>query len=428
MTSLIPSKYPSEGSENGNPTPLPPSVSEHIPYFVTDSQPAPVLGSIPVETPNATTGTTMNSIQVQSQQILPTSSMANSIATAETVQALGLPMFLVGQNVHVLQTLITSPGLLSSYVDINGVYDQARILNLVQTLSQNLSSATQPIVQDHVALDIANFHRQTMNHQYNTSQATSYQPAPQKLSYTPTQVIQSQIRSKVGYRGDQNSLHANLHISGYGPMTTPESIIALFEPYVKVDEIVPKNGFMFVNTSDPEGAKRARESLNGVVIGGQPLRINAALRRNKTLTSDLNGYTGTKNARTSHTTAVPLPRDALGQIDYGAVRDDRGNPATKNLFVAGYGQGTTEQDLRDIFNQQCQVTGVVMKGRFSFVNTTEMTAAVHARETLTGSVVKGGVLQINFAKESGRLGLRFGQNFNASSTSQPQGKYYTQTF
>jgi len=27
----------------------------------------------------------------------------------------------------------------------------------------------------------------------------------------------------------------------------------------------------------------------------------------------------------------------MGQVDFNQVRDDRGNPATKNLFVAGYG-------------------------------------------------------------------------------------------
>ena len=56
-------------------------------------------------------------------------------ATPEFVQALGLPLFLVGQSTQALQTLASSPGLLNSLVDSSGTYDQARLLSLVQTLS-----------------------------------------------------------------------------------------------------------------------------------------------------------------------------------------------------------------------------------------------------------------------------------------------------
>jgi len=46
----------------------------------------------------------------------------------------------------------------------------------------------------------------------------------------------------------------SLHLSGFGPMTTatPDMVIQLFLPYVNVDEVVPKSGFMFLfiqNTS-----------------------------------------------------------------------------------------------------------------------------------------------------------------------------------
>jgi hypothetical protein len=98
-----------------------------------------------------------------------------------------------------------------------------------------------------------------------------------------------------------------------------------------------------------------------------------------------------------------------------SVRDDRGNPATKNLFVAGYGAGTSEAQLRDIFNQHSHVTGCVMKGNFSFVNTTDRSAAVVARQALMGSMVNGGVLRINFAKETGRLGTSFDLTYNSAS-------------
>ena len=97
------------------------------------------------------------------------------------------------------------------------------------------------------------------------------------------------------------------------------------------------------------------------------------------------------------------------------VRDDRGNPATKNLFVAGYGPGTSEHQLREVFGQYATIVGVVTKGTFSFVNTSDKAAAIRAREALSSSVINGGVLRINFAKETGRLGTSFDLTYGPGS-------------
>lgn len=438
MASIVPVKYLTEEMVPDNPTPLSDieqaldmtsqssSVPDILPFFVPTTQQT----SVSVQTPVSSSTIVPSSVSpVITQSVLPSLSMVPSIACAKFVQSLGLPLFLVGQNVQALQTLAASPGLLNAFIDSNGVYDQVRILNLVQTLTQNLIPVTQVSTTSHIGA--TNF----QNHspiQYNNLHTTlPYQPQAQSLTYGIASSIQSQSRTKSGYRGDQNINEGNLHLSGYGPMTTSESIVALFAPYVKVDEIVPKNNFMFVNTRDPKGAKRAREALNGVLLGGQPLRINAALRRNKPSINDVNNFAAIKNnPRPVRTEAVPLPRNILGQIDYDAVRDDRGNPATKNLFVAGYGQGTSDHDLRELFSQHTQVTGIVNKGNFSFVNTVERMSAVHAREALTGAVVKGGVLRINFAKESGRLGTSFDNSYcpQGTTSSQPQRNYYGRNY
>eukprot|EP00536_Pseudo-nitzschia_multiseries_P001645 jgi/Psemu1/300895/fgenesh1_kg.21_\ len=229
-----------------------------------------------------------------------------------------------------------------------------------------------------------------------------------------------------GYRGAQNSSEGNLHLSGYGPGTTQAEIIALFSPYVQVSEVVMKATFCFVNTNDPSGAKQAREALNGALLGGQPVRINMAQRKNRD-TMPQNGASNTGSYYGSNTAMQPpnagysgmnspsfgqppVPPPPMGMSagqPAGEVRDDRGNPATKNLFVAGYGQGTTEHQLRDIFSAHAQITGIISKGSFSFVNTTDKSAAVRAREMLSGTMVNGGVLRINFAKETGRLGTSF---------------------
>ena len=374
-----------------------------IPFFFGQQLPAPTSAPTPAAPPPPLPSTSSAPPPPPPPPVMPPTITAatnplHTPASIEFVRSMGLPEFLVGQNVQALQAIVASPGLLNSFLDVTGNYDQMKIMNLIQVMNQQLQK-TNPIALSSQAPTVVPPVPPPMPpppapstyspfSSTTTQPATQYNPLPQASAYTQQAKSTS---TNNGYRGDQNNTDGNLHLSGYNPATPIDSIVALFAPYVKVDEVVPKNGFMFLNTSDPEGAKRAREALNGVMIGGSPLRINTALRRNKnpSMTS------------TTPTAPIPLPRNALGQIDFDAVQDDRGNPATRNLFVAGYGAGTTEQDLRSVFGQQTTVTGVVMKGTFSFVHTTDKTAAVLARQALTGTNVNGGNLRINFGKDIG---------------------------
>lgn len=199
-----------------------------------------------------------------------------------------------------------------------------------------------------------------------------------------------------------------------------------------------KSGFSFVNTNDPDGAKRAKEALNGSLLGGLPCRINPATRKAKNP-----NHNGGSSTSLSLGGVEALPRNSVGQIDMSQVRDDRGNPATKNLFIAGYGmvssmvqclpilnqfylsnnalltllQGTTEQQLRDFIGQHATVVSVVMKGTFSFVNCSDKETAVIARANLGGQSLNGGACRINFAKETGRLGTSFDTTYGSASGS-----------
>eukprot|EP00984_Skeletonema_dohrnii_P024254 scaffold13372_cov114-Skeletonema_dohrnii-CCMP3373.AAC.1 len=303
---------------------------------------------------------------------------ASSEATMETLLMMGLPLFLVGQNVQALQTLQASPGLLNAYKDSNGVYNQTGLISLVQTLTQNAAP-------------------QASQNPYAAYQPMSFAQPPQQQFPQP-----GAARTGAGYRGDQNNGDANMHLSGYGPTTTVEDIINLFSPYVQVVEVVTKERFSFVNTNDSDGAKRAREALNGALLGGMPCRINVATRKSK----NPNHTPGSTGAG-APSTASTLPRNALGQVDYDQVRDDRGNAATRNLFVAGYGPGTTDQQLRDIVSPYATVLSVTNKGTFAFVNTDSRESAILARASLTGQQLNGSLLRINFAKETGRLGTSF---------------------
>lgn len=324
---------------------------------------------------------------------------ASTGASIETVQALGLPLFLTGQNVQALQTLASSPSLLHTFLDPSGTYDQSRLLQLVQTLSQNLAPS-QPGAAAGAVPGLQVPAASTMSSHYGVA-ATAYQPPSAMASNFGSYGGFGGGGSKGPYRGDKNE-GGNLHVSGYGPTTTEHDIRNLFAPYVHVDEVVTKSNFSFVNTSDAEGAARAKEILNGSLLGGMPIRVNPATRK-----SSNQGTSFGLSAAPPPAPAAPAPRDITGQIQYDQVRDDRGNVATKNLFVAGYGLGTTEQQLREVFAPHCTVTSISTKNTFAFVNTNDRIAAINTREALTGAILNGGALRINFAKETGRLGTTF---------------------
>jgi RNA recognition motif-containing protein len=446
------------------------SVVQPIPFFVPQvTLPAPAAAATYPPGPSATLPQTTVPPYAPSTSLLQIGGHTSG-ATPEFVQSLGLPMFLVGQDVQALQTLASSPSLLSTLVDQNGMYDQARLMTLVQTLSGSAPSPAPASINA-----------------YSQAQSQGMYGAASMAS-TPTygQLTSASFPHRNGFRS--NNPDGNLHISGYGPTTTEQDIINLFAPYVIVDEVVMKGNFAFVNTNDPENAQKAREALTGSYLGGMSVRINPAQRKPREVTvaptgfggptanPNFGGMTSTSFSSTPSSSfvgaavqpqvsyptppvvgmaqnaisgfpapgpptgipsgsiplshgAVPLP-PGIPNVD--AVRDDRGNPATKNLFVAGYGHGTTEQQIRDIFSKHVFVVGVVLKGSFTFVNTADRTAAVVAREALSGVQLNGGALRINFAKETGRLGTSFdltygpntGPNARRPPPGPPAGSYY----
>lgn len=409
ILSTLPLNFVTEDDVPSDPNPLSEveqaldlsSLTNFVPEKITFIK--PVAASVAIPPPPAPAPI------IASFSVPPPAPSQHGLASAAVVQSMGLPPFLVGQNIQALQTLVASPGLLNAFVDAYGNYDQMKILNLVQTLTSTITGAPAPVpsIPPPPPQSFLGLTSLAYGQQFNVPPPVSQfqvppPPPPQVHNINP---IFSATPTSSAASYTVSSGEGNLHLSGYGPMTTHESIIQLFAPYVKIDEIVPKNGFMFINTSDPEGAQRAKEALSGVMVGGGPLRINPAVRRMKI-------PDGVTNVAATVSTPI-LPRNALGQIDYDSITDDRGNPATRNLFVAGYGPGTTEQMLRDAFSPYTVVTAIVQKTTFSFVNTSDRESAVRAREALLGKFMNGGALRINFAKETGRLGTTFDVGLNS---------------
>lgn len=319
-------------------------------------------------------------------------------ASLEYVKSQGLPEFLAGSNVQALQQIASTPGLIDSYSN-----NPNSLSKLVNTLTQNLSA---PVVASNPAPNT-----------YNNSHYPSYPlqvapPLPPMSSSNRAPPMHRQQQQHVssrsnsnGFRGDTNS-DANLHLSGYGPSTTEWDIRAIFAPYVEVREVAMKSSFSFVNTASAEGARHAREALRGAMLGGRPIRINLASKKSY----EPDRKPSLKNDSSSQNTSQF--DSSVGGSEFDNIRDERGNPATKNLFVAGFGNGTTEKQLFDLFSQQVTITGTMFKGTYAFINTTDKAAAIKVRGLLSGATVNGGPIRINFAKESGRLGTSFDNNYN----------------
>jgi hypothetical protein len=104
-------------------------------------------------------------------------------------------------------------------------------------------------------------------------------------------------------------------------------------------------------------------------------------------------------ARKSRTLSGDLPVAPIS-APVARVKDERGNPATRNLYVYGYGPGTSKAQLKKLFSNFVTIIDIfVMKEGYSFVNTTNRKEAILARQQLTGTALNGGDIRINFAKD-----------------------------
>ena len=264
--------------------------------------------------------------------------------------ATAVPAFLHGSDPSALKVLQENPGLMASYRDESGNYNEAGLKALVATLSGTKSSIV------------------------------SSTTVPTFATLDPGASL----------------MVSNLHVSGYGPGTTREQIIQLFSQYVAVTNVVMKDNFCFVNTNDPDGVARARAALANFVLNGTPMRINDAIKKGGDGGADQNRTT--ELSEQVKAGQEPLPKLPDGSINYSAIFDEKRNPCSKNLWIGGYQRRPTEDEVRAAFAPHCTIVSTVIKDMYAFVNTADIEGAVKARHTLMGDVFCGGVLKVNFAK------------------------------
>mmetsp|Transcript_11982 Transcript_11982/g.32363 ORF Transcript_11982/g.32363 Transcript_11982/m.32363 type:complete len:145 (-) Transcript_11982:800-1234(-) len=89
-----------------------------------------------------------------------------------------------------------------------------------------------------------------------------------------------------------------------------------------------------------------------------------------------------------------------------APREPKADPhqPTRNLHVSAFGPGATREQVQATFAQYVEVREVIMKEGYCFVNTVSVEGATAAMENLQGSVLNGGYISINYAKDREQSG------------------------
>jgi G3E family GTPase len=164
------------------------------------------------------------------------------------------------------------------------------------------------------------------------------------------------------------------------------------------DAIVAAKGTDKTQGGEPGGED---ESTGGTGSSAGEHDHEAILARVSTCSTDCKEACGDKAASVSTKSSI---EEALRSVSckkqsyFNRIQDSNGNPATRNLYVKGYGPFTTPRQLRSIFSEFASVMDVVPKFGNMFVNTASKREAILARERLSGTTLNGGVLEINFAK------------------------------
>lgn len=141
------------------------------------------------------------------------------------------------------------------------------------------------------------------------------------------------------------------------------------------------------------------DGIEAILKNSFPADLSSASSRETTKSGTVPTVTSSAGRSLSPLNYKIVP--AKGSVEesvFNRFRDARGNWATKNLYVYGYGPGVSSQQLRNVFSKHATLVDVFVKAGFSFINTASREQAVMAREKLSGVMLNEGCLKINFAK------------------------------
>jgi arginine/serine-rich splicing factor 4/5/6 len=132
--------------------------------------------------------------------------------------------------------------------------------------------------------------------------------------------------SERGFRDDRSRAPerqkstSNVFVGGVAPRTTERTLDEFFSKYGKIDRIVMKNGFSFVEYENQEDALEAVKNLNGIEIDGNKIRVDSSRRGG-----------GDRPSRDG-------PQDSSKRIS---------PPTQYRVLIEGLAPGTAWQDIKD---------------------------------------------------------------------------------
>ncbi|EGC32172.1 hypothetical protein DICPUDRAFT_38760, partial [Dictyostelium purpureum] len=233
------------------------------------------------------------------------------------------------------------------------------------------------------------------NNSSNNSGNSSYPPHQQQSSY------QSHTQPPPPYN---NSLPP--HLQGSGKPTEPTKIVwagnvhpdssedeirGLFSQfgYIQAIKIIPAKQCAFITFGDVNAAIAAQYNLNGTPIRGYPLKL---------------GFGKVENAPAAFQQQQQQPH--FNKPPHHLQEE----VPTKNLWLGNIGPSVTSETLKQLFDQFGNVDNIrILVGRgCAFVNFFTVESAIAARNNLTGTMVCGMPLKINFRKEDESYKSRFG--------------------
>ncbi|KAJ9109160.1 hypothetical protein QFC21_000488 [Naganishia friedmannii] len=200
-----------------------------------------------------------------------------------------------------------------------------------------------------------------------------------------------------------------------------QTLLNLFKPYGVIPPVIAHDnlrmrGQAFVSFPDKETADKARKEVAGFPLYGKPMQLSFAKTRSDVVVQHEEGEEGLashKKRRLEHKKESrknnPLRQKAQAKLKAAAAADPTGVqaaaprraqiqmpdeylPPNSLLFLQNLPEGTTKEDLHDVFNQHpnlLEVRLIPAKKDIAFVEYADEASATVAKEALHNFKIDG---------------------------------------
>ncbi|KAK4685399.1 hypothetical protein P7C73_g4753, partial [Tremellales sp. Uapishka_1] len=186
-----------------------------------------------------------------------------------------------------------------------------------------------------------------------------------------------------------------------------ETLASLFKPYKVVTPVtahrnVRMRGQAFVTFADVENANRARKEVNEFPLYGKPIQLSFARTRSDVAVKRIEGderLDEFKKERLEQKNETGAPQQKRQKIQM----PDEYLPPNKVLFIQNLPEGTTSDDLRDVFEVHAgllEIRTIPAKKDIAFVEFVDEAAATLAKDALHNFKIDGETkMKVTYARK-----------------------------